>query len=222
MGPESSSADTATAGPTARRAYDSPVRRQRSADTRERIVSVGADLAHTFRTWDWRELTFRAVAEGAGVSESTVYRHFANERELHTAVMQRLQEQAGVTYQGIALDEVADTAGRAFATLSSFAASGYTTAVSDPTITSAGQTRRRALLDAVEAATPHWSPDERASTAAVLDVLWNPDSYQHLVEHWHMDHDQASNAIQGAIEVIVASIQDSGPADGSGESRVSA
>jgi AcrR family transcriptional regulator len=73
-----------------RRRYDSPVRRQRAAETRERIIASGVELVHSFKSWDWAELTFRATAEGAGVSESTVYRHFANERELQDAVMGRL------------------------------------------------------------------------------------------------------------------------------------
>ena len=38
-----------------RRKYDSPVRRQQAADTRERIVAAGADLVHGFDRWDWRE-----------------------------------------------------------------------------------------------------------------------------------------------------------------------
>src|ERR1700746_1952576 len=96
----------ATSTPSRRR-YDSPLRRRRAAETRERIVSAGATLVRSFTTWDWKELTFRAVAQSAGVSESSVYRHFANERELRDAVMQRLGEEAGVTYEGVTLDAVA-------------------------------------------------------------------------------------------------------------------
>ena len=34
----------------ARRRYDSPVRRQRAAETRERILTAGAELLHGFPT----------------------------------------------------------------------------------------------------------------------------------------------------------------------------
>jgi AcrR family transcriptional regulator len=183
------------------------VRRRRSADTRERIVAAGAAHAHTLRAWDWRELTFRAVAERAGVAESTVYRHFANERELHAAVMQRLQEESGVVYEGIGLDEVGATAARVFARLSSFAAPTAVDPVTDPAVTSVDRTRRDALLAAVEAAAPHWSPERRASSAAILDVLWHPAAYQRLVQQWDFGHDQATAAIQQAIDVVVASIR---------------
>ena len=60
------------------------------AETRDRILDAGSALVHEFESWDWRPLTFRAVAERAGVGERTVYRHFATEQALHAAVMERL------------------------------------------------------------------------------------------------------------------------------------
>ena len=58
---------------------------------------------HEFDSWHWNALTFRAVAERAGVGERTVYRHFPTERHLHDAVMARLEEEAGVTYEDLEL-----------------------------------------------------------------------------------------------------------------------
>ena len=87
----------------AKRPYNSPARRQRVAETRERIVAAGAALVREFTTWDWDGLTFRAVAELAGISERTVYRHFPTERHLHDAVMARLEDEAGITYEDVEL-----------------------------------------------------------------------------------------------------------------------
>jgi AcrR family transcriptional regulator len=190
-----------------RRRYDSPLRRQRVAETRERIVSAGATLARSFTTWDWKELTFRAVADTAGVSESSVYRHFANERELHDAVMQRLGEQAGVTYEGVTLDQVAGVAGRVFAAMSGFAVSAWTQQVDDPTFTTIDQKRGQALRDAVEAAAPHWSPPQRDAAAGILDVLWSPVSFERLVVQWHMNPEQATGVIRWAIGLVVDSVR---------------
>ena len=78
-----------------RRRYDSPVRRRRVAETRERIVTAGAELLHGFPIWNWDALTPRAVAEQAGVTERTVYRYFAGERELRDAVMERMEHDGG-------------------------------------------------------------------------------------------------------------------------------
>src|SRR5262245_44234537 len=87
----------------ASRPYHSPVRQRQAAETRDRIVAAGSALAHELSSWDWRGLTFRAVAERAGVGERTVYRHFPSERQLHQAVMQRLHEEAGVDYRRVRL-----------------------------------------------------------------------------------------------------------------------
>jgi AcrR family transcriptional regulator len=198
----------------ARRRYDSPLRRQRATETRERIVSAGATLARSFTTWDWKELTFRAVAEAADVSESSVYRHFANERELRDAVMQRLQEQAGVRYEGVTLDEVAAVAGRVLAAMSSFAVSPWTQQVDDPTFTTIDEVRGQALRDAVEAAVPHWSSQERDAVAGVLDVLWNPVSCERLIVQWRMTPQQATEAIKWAIGLVVGNVRGGAASEG--------
>jgi AcrR family transcriptional regulator len=203
----------ATSSP-ARRRYDSPLRRQRAAATRERIVSAGATLARSFTAWDWKELTFRAVAQSAGVSESSVYRHFANERELHDAVMQRLGEQAGVTYEGVVLDEVADVAGRVFAAMSGFAVSAWTQQVDDPTFTTIDQVRGQALRDAVAAAAPRWSPQERDAAAGVLDLLWSPLSYERLMAAWRMSPERATEVIRWAIGLVVDSVRNAAVPNG--------
>ena len=54
---------------TQRRGYNSPVRRQQSAETRERIIAAGAELVHGFPAWDWKNLSAAAVGEHAGISE---------------------------------------------------------------------------------------------------------------------------------------------------------
>jgi AcrR family transcriptional regulator len=197
-----------------RRRYESPLRRQRAAETRERIVSAGATLARSFTTWDWKELTFRAVAQNAGVSESSVYRHFANERELHDAVMQRLGEQAGVTYEGVTLDQVADVAGRVFAAMSGFAVSAWTQQVDDPTFTAIDEKRGQALRDAVEAAAPLWSPRQRDAVAGVLDVLWSPVSLERLMAAWRMSPERATEVIRWAIGLVVDSVHNAAAPEG--------
>ena len=197
-----------------RRRYESPLRRQRAAETRERIVSAGATLARSFTTWDWKELTFRAVAQSAGVSESSVYRYFANERELHDAVMQRLGEQAGVTYEGVTLDQVAGVAGRVFAAMSGFAASAWTQQVDDPTFTTIDQMRGQALRDAVEAAAPRWSSQERDAAAGVLDVLWSPLSLERLMVQWRMSPERATEVIRWAIGLVVDSVRNAAAPEG--------
>jgi AcrR family transcriptional regulator len=195
---------------TDRRKYDSPVRRERMGVTRERIVSAGAELAHRSETWEWKDLTFRAVAARAGVGERTVYRHFPTERDLRDAIMARLAEEAGVDYDGVTLATVAEVAGRVLRSLGSFVAPTFT-APTDPTLVAVDQQRREALQRAVAAETPDWSPGRRRTLAAVLDVLWGPPSLERLVSGWGMDVDEAIEVLAWAIDRLAAPAADDRP-----------
>ena len=192
---------------TTRRAYDSPVRRRQVAETRERIVDAASALVHGFPTWDWGALTFRAVAERAGVSERTVYRHFASERELRDAVMHRLEEEAGVSYEGLGLDDLGDVAALVFSSLSSFAVAPAV--VDDPTFAAEDRLRRDALRDAVAAApaAADWTDAERDMAAGLLDVLWNVPSFERLVVQWGLAADDATRTIEWAIDLVAGAIR---------------
>jgi AcrR family transcriptional regulator len=194
-----------------RRRYDSPVRRQRAQETRDRILAAGSELVHGFASWDWDGLTFRAVAERAGVGERTVYRYFPTERHLHDAVMQRLEEEAGITYEDVDLDNLTEVTRRIFATLHRFAVSTWVNEPDDPTFAVVDDRRRRALAEAVEAAAPDWSSTDRETVTALLDVLWNPPSYERLVTTWKLPGDQATDAITWLIDLVIAAIHDDRP-----------
>ena len=86
-----------------KRAYNSAVRQQQSNETRELIITSGVKLAHEFPAWDWKNLTFRAVGECAGISERTVYRYFSTEQALKDAVMQRLVKESGINLNALSL-----------------------------------------------------------------------------------------------------------------------
>jgi AcrR family transcriptional regulator len=182
---------------TQRRKYDSPVRRQRAAETRERIIAAGADLLHGFPVWNWRALTVGSVAERAGVNERTVYRYFTGERELRDAVMARLETEADVALDGLALEDVKDHTARILEYVSSFPLQSR--APDDPTLRGAHRRQRAALIAAVSARTEAWPEADRAIAAAMLDVLWSVASYERLVVDWELD---PKEAIKGATWVI--------------------
>src|SRR6185312_12264800 len=135
-----------------RRSYDNRARQEKAAQTRERIVAAGSDLVHGFDSWNWRDLTFKAVAERAGVGERTVYRHFPTERHLHDAVMQRLESEAGVSYEDVDLANLAETTARVFASLQRFSVRESVPVPGDAAFVSSDQRRRDALLRVVSEA----------------------------------------------------------------------
>src|SRR4051812_6400634 len=183
-----------------RRRYDNRARQEKAAQTRERIVAAGRDLVHGFDSWNWRDLPFRAVAELAGVGERTVYRHFPTERHLHDAVMQRLEQEAGITYEDVTLDNLGAVTAKVFSSRGSFAVGERVSAPESPTFVAVDQRRRDALERAVAASTTRWSDRERAMTAALLDVLWNLPSYERLVGVWNLTADEATRALTWLID----------------------
>src|SRR5215468_8317300 len=154
-----------------RRRYDNRARQEKAAQTRERIVAAGGDLVHGFESWNWRDLTFKAVAERAGVGERTVYRHFPTEQHLHDAVMQRLESEAGISYEEVDLDNLGAVTARVFASLQRFSVRESVDTPRDPTFVGVDARRRDALLRAVAAGAPQWSDNEQRVTAGLLDVL---------------------------------------------------
>lgn len=193
------------------RPYRSRVREQKTADTRERIVRAGVAIVEGLSDLDWSAMTFQAVAEGAGVSKRTVFRHFATERELHDAVMQRFQERAGVSYENVDLAGIATVARRVFEALSFFAVSSWAMEPGDPTFTAMDRARGDALRGAVGTAAPDWSSQQQALVAGVLDVLWSPPAYERLVVHWGASSSDAIKAIEWAIGLVVHSVESGQP-----------
>ena len=188
-----------------RRRYDSPVRRQRAAETRERIVTAGAEILHGFPIWNWRALTVRAVAERAGVNERTVYRYFASERELRDAVMERLEDEAGVRLDGLRLDEVPALTTRILEYVSTFPLEART--ARDATVAQANERQRRALLGAVAPFAAGWPEDDRLIAAAVLDVLWSVVSYERLVTDWDLEPEHAIRGVTWVLGLVEDAIR---------------
>ena len=187
------------------RTYDSPVRRQKAEETRERIVSAGAELLHGFAVWNWRALTVRGVAQRAGVNERTVYRYFANERELRDAVLERLERDSGVALDGLALEDIQDHTRRLLEFVSTYPMESRTPP--DETLRKAAQRVRDSLQGAVAPATGGWSEEDRKVAAGVIDVLWSVASYERLVIDWGIESEAAIRGITWALGLVEEAIR---------------
>ncbi len=188
------------------RPYDGKLRRERAGATRERIVTAGSELIHSGSVRDWKRMTVRAVAERAGVSERTVYRHFGNERGLADAVMHRLEQEAGIELDGMRLGDVAKMAARIFEHVSSYPLEPRPTL--DPTLVDANRRQKHALVDAVAVRTAAWSTDRRREVAALLDLLWSVAAYERLVGDWQLDPDDAARAVSWVIGLVEQAVRD--------------
>jgi len=191
---------------TGRRRYDGTLRRARAAETREPIVTAGVDLVRAASIRDWRSVTVRAVAERAGVNERTVYRHFTGERELRDAVMQRLEDDAGIDLDSMTLGEVDDVAARIFRHVADHPRA--TRRPLDPTLVEANRRQHDALLTAVSEHAVGWSAADRRLAAAALDVLWSVAAYERLAVDWELEPEEAVRAVTWVIGLVETAIRD--------------
>jgi AcrR family transcriptional regulator len=193
-----------TTGQVPKRRYDNSRRRERANETRERIVTAGAELVRQSSISDWRGVTITAVAERAGVNERTVYRHFTNERGLRDAVMQRLEEAVGIDLAQLKLDGIADATARIVRHVATYPRGKRPPL--DPTLAEANRRQHEALLSAVAEHTDAWRPEDRRLAAALLDLLWSVPSYERLARDWRLDADESVRGLTWVIGLIEAAI----------------
>jgi AcrR family transcriptional regulator len=191
--------------PGRRRPYDNTLRRQRAAETRDRIVVAGAEILREVPIRDWAALTVRAVAGRAGVNERTVFRHFANEKELRDAVMHRLEREAGIDLTKLRLQSIADATARIFRHVAAHPPGARPNL--DPTLAEASRRQHEALVSAVEQQTAGWTLDDRTVAAAMFDVLWAVSSFERLVADWPLDPEDAIRAITWVIALVQQAIE---------------
>jgi AcrR family transcriptional regulator len=188
-----------------KRPYHSPIRQARSAQTRERIIDAACSLLEHTSIRDWGALTLRGVAREATVNERTVYRYFTSERGLRDAVMNRLEEQAGIDLAGLNLGDIAKMASRVFEFIARFPLEPKPQL--DPTLNETTLRQRTALQNAVTSANPGCDAIQAAEVAAVFDVLWSVAASQRLTQDWRFTEPQASHALTWAIEVIADAVR---------------
>ncbi len=196
----------ATPAEASKRRYDSPVRREQANATRRRIIEAACELlTEGSSIRDWQGLTVRAVAERAGVSERTVFRHFDNERGLRDAVMRRLEEQAGVDLGQLEADDIPRVVARAIEAIAAHPLPPK--APLDPTLSDASRRQHAALLGALAPHTEDWSDRDRTVAAATLDVLWGLATYERLAADWDLDPADASAGAAWVAALVVEAVQ---------------
>jgi AcrR family transcriptional regulator len=198
-----------TVTPRAARPYDSPLRRAQAASTRDRIIDAACELLRDSSIRNWRSLTIRAVAEKASVNERTVYRYFSNERGLRDAVMEHMEEAAGIELSGLGLEDIAEVARRIFTQVSSFHFEPKPPL--EPTLTAASLRQREALHDALAPWTADWPAEDAAAVAGLFDVLWSVGSYERLVADWQLDPERAVRVLTWAIGLVADSVRQGRP-----------
>jgi AcrR family transcriptional regulator len=188
------------------RPYDGTLRRERAAETRERILVAATELLHRSSIRDWKKLTVRAVAVRAGVNERTVYRYFGSERGLRDAVMRRNEQEAGIDLAGMQLEDIATVTTQILDHVSQYPREPLPAL--EPTLVDANLRQHQALLAAVAAGTEGRPDEDRTVVAAIFDVLWSVASYERLVVNWDIDHRRAVEGITWVIGLVEEAVRE--------------
>lgn len=169
------------------RNYDSSGRQSRA---RDRILEAALGLARERSGWSWADITFKTVAEAADVSERTVHRHFTTQRDLHDAMLLRINETAAISYQGLGLEDIPRVVDRLFTSLSTFRPDLAGTTPPSEAAVAMNRERMQALMSAS-------GGDTRL--AALLDVLWSVEAFDRLVVIWRLSPQEAVDAVTWAL-----------------------
>ncbi|HLI57695.1 MAG TPA: TetR/AcrR family transcriptional regulator, partial [Actinomycetota bacterium] len=159
--------------------YHSPLRQAQAAATRDRIIEGCVTVMRS-----GADLTYRSVAEAAGVQERTVYRHFPAKGDLETALWGWILEHlTHATFTAASEDELVAAMRGSFAGFDE-GASLITAMLHSPQglqVRLAQQPERRKMFEAcVGAAVPGLPPDLHLQAAAALQVLYSAATWELL------------------------------------------
>lgn len=152
------------------------------------------------------EITFRAVAERAGVTEMTVYRHFPTREDLLQGLWRRMNARmgdVGMPETEAELLNQHDALFNGFDRIAPQIVAAITTPQGREMRAALNKKRRKAFVGIVEEAAPHLSASEKTQAAAVLQLLHSAYAWDSLREQWGMTGKGAAKTTRWAIELIL-------------------
>ena len=124
--------------------------------------------------------------------------------------MERLEQEAGVSYEDLTLPSLRAVALRVFDAMKGFQATPGSLPQPDPSFGAEDDKRRRALRLAVDGVGAGWSDSQKQAAAAAFDVLWCYPTYVRLTAAWKLDHRQATEVIGWLIDTVVEAVEAGG------------
>lgn len=180
-------------------------------ETRTRILDAAIlELGAT----ELEELTMAGVAARAGVTERTVFRHFASRDTLIQAVWPRLQKRVRSRGFPRTAEALIDTPNLLFPEFDKeeglVRASAFSAAGREVRRAANGE-RQAAMRAAVRDAFPGITEPELTRLAAIVQLLDSAYAWAVMKEHWGLDGKEAGLAASQALAVLLGR-RPSGPA----------
>jgi len=196
-----------------RRRYESPLRQEQQLATRERILAALANVMAKDGT-----ATVPAVAERAGVSERTVYRHFPTREDLYRALFTWVTDLAPETRaEPTSVDELVAQAHEIFPRyeLRPEVVRALNAHELGQNLRRSRAGYRRATVQGALASSLEGMPDDqRQRVEAAVHVLASSSAYLHLHDFWDMSAEEAAEAVEWAVRALVRAATEKGEHDG--------
>ncbi len=189
------------------RPYNSPLREKQAELTRQRILEAFEERLLEDGS---NELTLPQVAQRAGVSAPTVYRHFPTMEALYEAFAQRAIDKLGFPLAAKSPEELPDLAQKYFRSLEHHAP--LVRAILN---TSTGRQvharRREERLEPIRKAladlTADLSPEETRRVHAIFKLLISGPAWQYLRDDLGLGATDAGQAVAWAIQALLNELQ---------------
>src|SRR4051812_32401000 len=194
------------------RKYDSPLRREQQQVTRDRIVEATTELLA-----EGQPASMAAVAERAGVSERTVYRHFPARTDLLAAVFESVTHLFTGPEEPQSLAALEATVRDMFPRYDRRPEIIRALQMSEvgPEGRAARSARRRAMVQqALADETAALGDAEGRRLEAAVHVLASSTSYLHLRDFWGMEAAESAEVVSWAINALVRAAQAEGEGRG--------
>jgi AcrR family transcriptional regulator len=188
-----------------KRGYKSDLRAQQTAATRELIIKIAAEQ---FVPWS-TDVPFDQLAERAGISVRTVFRHFPTQRDLLEAATPYLLERSGWRPDEMTADNFAAMSAKTFAYFGNLLDSSGRD--SDPMPAVLRQHRVQQRIAPIERAlgplTEGLEPDLARAVLAVFSGLTRIQFLRGMHEQWGTRGEDASMAIEWAVNALLAALR---------------
>ena len=187
------------------RTYNSDRRQEQAEATRSRILETAAVLIEASPDGA-ASVTTKRIAEKAGITEVTLYRHFPSRTALNEALWRHMNDRQGVA--GGFPTSLAEMPQRLVPLFASFdetpahILNTLTSTTGREMRSSQNDARCEAFRRAVRSANPALAATDDVQAAAVLQLLYSAYSWLSLREQWGLSGAEAARAVGWALETL--------------------
>ncbi|MFN7135011.1 MAG: TetR/AcrR family transcriptional regulator [Myxococcales bacterium] len=191
-----------------RRPYDNRLRQEQAHLTRQRILDAVTKLVSA---GELEGLSVAQIAERAGVSEPTIYRHFGSREQLYSELDEHIRDQIGLPVMETELDGLPHVAAklfRQFQVNAPLLRAALRSGIARDIRAQAKPKRHQKVREALARYTPHLPAPEADALAGVYRVLVSWEAWDRLTGELGVEPELAGEAVAWALTALNARLQE--------------